>query len=443
VKAKFSEVAVKKVLFLCPKSAFAAYLLDMAKRSRKVPKSAAAALEAEYHATAADSASFALEVVRQLTEIFSQQGLSLAVPIEHRVKSWQSISEKLERKSLELNHIADLDDLVGVRSILLFRRDVDTATRLVADKFKVIKQEDTISRLGESQFGYSSIHFTVQVPPEWLKVPTLARFAGYKAEVQIRTIAQHLWAASSHVLQYKQEAGVPPPVRRSIFRVSALLETVDLEFERVLTEREQYSRQVDVTSKEEILNVDLIEKVLDTLLPKENRKETEPYSELLADLFAFSVVTPQALEQLIKETETEVQASEASTVEKRKEEKDYTGTSRGRIERGVFFSHVGLVRQALHQKFKSRWNAYNRAKYLGVSELNLSQEAQAVLENANIEKVVDLAGKTEAEVLRYGGMNTGVMEQINEALKSLGISLGMPRFEALFKMSAAAPKHKK
>lgn len=59
--------------------------------------------------------------------------------------------------------------------------------------------------------------------------------SGLKAEVQVRTVTQHVWAAASHVLQYKQEASVPLPVRRSIYRVSALLETVDLEFERVLS----------------------------------------------------------------------------------------------------------------------------------------------------------------------------------------------------------------
>jgi ppGpp synthetase/RelA/SpoT-type nucleotidyltranferase len=59
-------------------------------------------------------------------------------------------------------------------------------------------------------------------------------------ELQLRTLAQHIWAVASHKLQYKREASVPVPIRRSINRVSALLEMVDLEFDRVLLEREQY-----------------------------------------------------------------------------------------------------------------------------------------------------------------------------------------------------------
>ncbi len=64
-----------------------------------------------------NAAAFALELVRQLTEIFDQETLSIAVPIEHRVKSWQSIAEKLDRKALQLPEVIALDDLIGVRAI--------------------------------------------------------------------------------------------------------------------------------------------------------------------------------------------------------------------------------------------------------------------------------------------------------------------------------------
>ena len=87
---------------------------------------------------------------------------------------------------------------------------------------------------------YQSLHYIIRIPKHWLKVSTFADLGELKAEIQLRTLAQHIWAATSHKLQYKHEDSVPPPIRRSIYRVSALLETVDLEFERVLAERGTY-----------------------------------------------------------------------------------------------------------------------------------------------------------------------------------------------------------
>lgn len=271
-------------------------------------------------------------------------------------------------------------------------------------------------------------------------MPTLAKFAGYKAELQIRTVAQHLWAASSHVLQYKQELSVPPPVRRSIHRVSALLETVDLEFERVLLEREQYSKEVDINSSDETLNVDLLEKILNKLLPKANRRDSEPYSDLLSDLFVFGVMTPQALEVLIKDNEAAVLEEDAERVQAIRADKNYTGTSKDRIDRGVFYTHVGLVRGVLTKQFGSRWESYIAAKFSPVSQLKISPAANAVLAGAKIAKIIDLAVKPESELLSLPGMTDPILSEIKEKLNARGIALGMPRIEAIIKMSSAASK---
>jgi len=50
------------------------------------------------------------------------------VPLESRVKKLESLFEKLERKTMALEHVVDLDDFVGVRIILLFKRDLEKVT---------------------------------------------------------------------------------------------------------------------------------------------------------------------------------------------------------------------------------------------------------------------------------------------------------------------------
>jgi putative GTP pyrophosphokinase len=140
-----------------------------------------------------------------------------------------------------------------------------------------------------------------------------------KAEIQVRTTAQHIWAVASHTLQYKHEESVPLSVRRAIHRVSALLETVDLEFERVLEQREAYRSQSITSRQDEALNTDLLEEMLGQLLPPDNKKKSgEKYGELLDDLMAFGIDTQNSLINLLNEHKDEILRADQDMVEKYK-----------------------------------------------------------------------------------------------------------------------------
>ena len=75
----------------------------------------------EYQALAPRAARFVQTLFDQFTELLKQQDIALAVPIEHRVKDWSSIADKIERRSLALEELTQLQDLIGLRLILLFR----------------------------------------------------------------------------------------------------------------------------------------------------------------------------------------------------------------------------------------------------------------------------------------------------------------------------------
>ena len=156
------------------------------------------------------------------------------------------------------------------------------------------------------------------------------------------------------MLQYKREADVPSPLRRAITRSAALLEIVDLEFERVLAEREEYTSEIDPNNLSVALNADTLRKSLRSLLPKENAAEDEEFSELLDELKFFKITNIGHLKGLLDETRHGVLGSEKSMVASRLEEYtgtgEVTGTTKERIERNVFFTHTGLTRQALIQK---------------------------------------------------------------------------------------------
>jgi putative GTP pyrophosphokinase len=135
-------------------------------------------LEREYRTLLTIAINLSSELVNQLNRLLDVEGIALGFPIQHRVKSWESLTEKFDRLSLRVESMKDVQDLVGLRLILLYRRDVEKVCQLISKNFKVVRQYDTRERLKEDQFGYSSIHFVVELPQEWLAVPTLAPLAG-------------------------------------------------------------------------------------------------------------------------------------------------------------------------------------------------------------------------------------------------------------------------
>jgi len=294
-------------------------------------------------------------VIAELHELFQKHGVSLGVPIESRVKTWSSIADKIERKGNALSTIVDLSDLIGIRVILLFKKDLDSVRDIVARSFDLISSEDTGERLSESEFGYQSHHYIVKVPSSWLSVPTWAGFGGFSLELQVRTMAQHIWAAASHKLQYKQESGVPHPIRRTINRVSALLETVDLELQRVLDERVAYKEKAsDVVSEkpavEDDLNVDNLSMVLSDIFPSINRYEFEDYSALLNDMFKMGITTRTQAIDIFKRNYDYAMKREAHFVQQGRHDDDEGPDDR---PEGVYFKHVGLAREALRGEFGS------------------------------------------------------------------------------------------
>ena len=273
--------------------------------------------------------------------------------MEIRVKKWTSIENKLERKNLEIESILLLRDLVGVRAILLFLTDLDKIDELIRSTFEVTSSENTADRLGEAQFGYQSLHYTIKVPLIWLEIPTMADFGDIQAEVQVRTLAQHIWAAASHKLQYKNEASVPPPIRRAINRASALLETIDLEFERILEKRREY-RDIEIPKGIDAaeLNVDILESMLRDRFPEANRSDGEEnYSELLENLTALSVHTAADFDTILKGKYAATMEEERTQLSIVDPETGYIGSSEERRRAGVYFTHVGLARVALAHHF--------------------------------------------------------------------------------------------
>ena len=270
-------------------------------------------------------------------------------------KEYQQESKKAEELCKVLEHEIDVlvknDRItVGARAILLYKRDVDRLRSAIEENFEDVKVE-----YKKEELGYQALHLDVKMPFTWATVPSYTKFVGLRAEIQVRTVAQHAWAAVSRDLQYGREDDVPKPVLRKLRRLVAVLEIVDDEFAGVLAARDTYADRVDPKTTDEPLNVDLVAKILNARLPDANKTETEDYALVLEELGYFGIRTSSALNDLFDGGLAQALESDARAAEEHTgPDPMFTKAEEARIARGVYLSHAGLIADMLMEKHGSR-----------------------------------------------------------------------------------------
>jgi ppGpp synthetase/RelA/SpoT-type nucleotidyltranferase len=193
-----------------------------------------------------------------------------------RAKTVDSLVKKLLTKR---NYTFDtLPDKVGVRVIIRYRSDVEKVIAKVRKLFDSDEPENKEQTLGTDRVGYLSVHLDhVQLRDNDSETPLYPRDV-FWAELQVRTLAQHLWSEMSHDTVYKNDemvANLPLDTRRRVALMAGQIEVADREFDRLnmelssraivfllqVLERHYYT----VSSKTP--NLELSIKVLHTLTP--------------------------------------------------------------------------------------------------------------------------------------------------------------------------------
>ena len=175
---------------------------------------------------------FTLRLVELLKNLLELAGADFHL-IEQRTKSASSYKEKLTRASKSYSApLKEITDLTGIRIILYYEDDLLKISDIIESEFWVDKRNSheghELSR--PEEFGYQSRHYIIKLLQQRRVLAEWKNFSDLNAEIQIRTVLQHSWAAISHKLQYKRESDIPLPLRRRLFRLSALLELADQEF---------------------------------------------------------------------------------------------------------------------------------------------------------------------------------------------------------------------
>lgn len=166
---------------------------------------------------------------RVLNEQFSLQHERNPIEsIKSRLKSIESIQEKLQRKGYPMNAESiqkNLKDVAGIRVICSFIDDIYMLADCLVhqDDITLLEEKDYIKHPKEN--GYRSLHLIVEIP-----IFLQQEKKSMKVEVQLRTIAMEFWANLEHRLRYKKnlEENVARSTSKELqecAQVSAMLDT--------------------------------------------------------------------------------------------------------------------------------------------------------------------------------------------------------------------------
>lgn len=156
-------------------------------------------------------------------------------PIEHiktRIKSPISITQKLETLGYEVNKEnmeKHIHDIVGIRIVCSFLSDLEEIKNILESDptLNIIKVNDYINN--PKQNGYRSYHLNVLVP-----VKMINRTENVEVEIQIRTIAQDMWASLEHKISYKNDEEISPTIKNQLKVTSDISNEIDITMEELI-----------------------------------------------------------------------------------------------------------------------------------------------------------------------------------------------------------------
>ena len=170
-----------------------------------------------------------LEVNRKYKKIHHSRD-----PIEYitsRIKSEESMKEKLKRKGLEVsleNALSKVYDAAGIRIICAYIDDVYSVVDMLKQykEIKVIKEKDYIRNPKPN--GYRSYHMVLQIP---LNIG--GEMHSVYVEIQIRTIAMDFWSSLEHQMKYKKNIKNQEMIIEELKRCADDIATTDINMQAI------------------------------------------------------------------------------------------------------------------------------------------------------------------------------------------------------------------
>jgi ppGpp synthetase/RelA/SpoT-type nucleotidyltranferase len=168
------------------------------------------------------------KILERAVNIYAPLGV-----VQTRAKTVASFSEKIIRKDKYVEPLKEITDLCGGRIICHFSSQVEKISHFIRDNFEVdeLNSIDVKSRLSTGEFGYRSVHYIVTPRQATILGVNIPReLWTLKAEIQVRTFNEHIWADIFHDRIYKAPIKIPETWKREAARLAAILENADNSF---------------------------------------------------------------------------------------------------------------------------------------------------------------------------------------------------------------------
>lgn len=151
--------------------------------------------------------------------------------IEDRLKSPESILEKIQRKGISFTVESireNINDFAGVRVICNYIDDIYTVADLLTaqDDVTLLKRKDYIR--SPKPNGYRSLHLVIETPVYLSDKKELVH-----VEVQIRTIAMDFWASLEHELKYKADNEVSAELADQLKECAETIAATDRQMQQI------------------------------------------------------------------------------------------------------------------------------------------------------------------------------------------------------------------
>lgn len=159
----------------------------------------------------------------------------LAFQPQFRSKDWTSVLGKVTKINPNIDSLREMQDLIGLRVVSLFEKDLLLVEKIIDKNFKVMRRYKP-NYLTSNGDGLSK-HLIIKVPTPEKYGDISKKIPFILAEIQIMTLAQFTFARVSHSLLYKNESARSQKIKSSLIRVSALLESIDIELSRNFEEQ--------------------------------------------------------------------------------------------------------------------------------------------------------------------------------------------------------------
>ncbi|NHK27507.1 RelA/SpoT domain-containing protein [Parvularcula flava] len=252
--------------------------------------------------------------VHSMVETLLQTNSINYLSVHSRLKTKDAILEKISRKEYP-NGFAGVSDVVGIRVIVFFNRQVNEAIKLLRNAFEVVEDEtsDRGRDLGKDKIGYRSFHLVCRLGSSRGGLPEYSGLDQLKFEIQVRTVLQHAWAELAHDTSYKFSAELPSEIERKLNLYSGLLEVADNGLEEIAVQISQYEEEIN-NAKTQDFSVQNIDSITFSRALREAKmtygfelSSTSDDQKIITELNRFGVEDVGELEALISDVMEQVE----------------------------------------------------------------------------------------------------------------------------------------